>query len=362
MKSHYIIPIFVPHKGCPHDCVFCNQKHITGQEGQDIDGSFVESEIGKYLRTIPKGDRFVEVSFYGGSFTGIPMELQTNLLKPAKRALDRGDIDAIRLSTRPDCIDDDILANLKAYGVSIIELGVQSMDKVVLLRSARGHSVEDVYRACNLIKDYGFTLGLQMMVGLPGDSPQKDIATAMEFVKIHPQMVRIYPALVIKDTYMEVMYKKGLYTPDTLEESVETCSKLYLIFEYYGIKIIRIGLQATENISPGKDLVAGPFHPAFRELVESKIFNDMIKYMYENQMDKDVEVRVNPGSVSKVYCDKKRYFLKMAESIGQGKVIVKADELIPRDSIEMINSEISQIMSIKDYFLIELSEGIFNQL
>ncbi|KPU43941.1 oxygen-independent coproporphyrinogen-III oxidase-like protein YqeR [Oxobacter pfennigii] len=351
MKKHYIIPIFVPHKGCTHDCVFCNQKRITGQIG-NVDNTFVEEEIKKYLNTIPRLDNYIEVSFFGGSFTGLPINEQIELLKPAKAALDNSFIDAIRLSTRPDYINEEILKILKEYGVSIIELGVQSLDNDVLQLSNRGHSREDVYKSSALIKEWGFRLGLQMMIGLPGDSEKKDIQTAKEFVKINPEMVRIYPALVIKDTYMEDMYKEGIYTPLTLSEAVNISGKLYLIFEKADINIIRIGLQPTENITEGRDLVAGPFHPSFRELVESKLLNDMIRYMASNNAIKSFEIEVNEKMLSKVYAAKKLYFMNTVKALGMKEIKVKVKEDIPIGTIRLKSEEISQILSIKDYSLI----------
>lgn len=352
MNRHYIIPIFVPHRGCPHDCVFCNQKHITGQTTEIVNALFVEMEIEKYLKTIPDKGRYLEVSFFGGSFTGLPLEEQKELLYPAKKALDSGKIDAIRLSTRPDYIDDDILNLLKAYSVSIIELGVQSMDDLVLEESNRGHTKEDVYKSSRMIKSYGFTLGLQMMVGLPGDREDKDLYTADEFIKIKPLMVRIYPALVIKDTYMEHMYKKGTYIPLSLEESIEICAKLYLKFEKESINIIRIGLQPTANIRPGRDLIAGPFHPAYRELVESKILNDMLVVL-AHKCDGKIEVlAVNEKTVSKLYSDKKRYFKEALQRLGLTSLKVISEKSIPLNTIMVHCGEKSLTMSIKDYSLI----------
>lgn len=350
MIRHYIIPIFVPHKGCPHNCVFCNQRHITGQI-KEVDSSFVSSEITKYLKTIRENDRFVEVSFFGGSFTGLPINEQTELLKPAKKALDEGKIDAIRLSTRPDYIDKEILDNLKDYGVSIIELGVQSMDETVLRMSNRGHGVEDVYKSSCLIKEYGFTLGLQMMVGLPGDNEEKDIYTANEFVKIGPEMVRIYPALVVKDTYMEKMYNDGRYTPLSLEKTVDILSRLYLIFGRAGINIIRIGLQPTENIQPGRDVVAGPFHPAIRELVESKLLNKIVAKIYGMVHEGNITIHINPRSISKLYSNRKRYFNEMMKNIYPGNVEVVQDDSVPLDGIKVRSKKNSLFMSIKDYSL-----------
>jgi Histone acetyltransferase len=351
MTRHYIIPIFVPHKGCPHDCVFCNQKHITGHS-EEIDSTFVENEIDKYLKTFKNPDRYVEVSFFGGSFTGLPINEQVELLKPAKKALNCGKVNSIRLSTRPDYINRSILDNLKEYGVSVIELGVQSMDEEVLSLSNRGHSSEDVYKSSELIKEYGFTLGLQMMVGLPGDNEQKDIFTAKEFVRIGPDMVRIYPALVVKDTYMEIMYNKGSYRPLDVDEAVDICSRLYLIFERHDIKIIRIGLQPTENMQAGRDVIAGPFHPAFRELVESKILNDMIGYMCRNYNIDMPTVYINPMSVSKLYSNSKKYFNALiGRNFTKGIKIIQ-DINLPLNSIKVMDDKNSLFMSIKDYSLI----------
>jgi histone acetyltransferase (RNA polymerase elongator complex component) len=341
----------VPHKGCPHDCVFCNQKRITGQI-EDIDSHFVEHEIEKYLSTIPDSAEFVEVSFFGGSFTGLPVNEMISLLAPAKQAFDEGKIDAIRLSTRPDYIDEFILGILKKYSVSIIELGVQSMDDEVLFLSNRGHTVQDVYRSSKLIKENGFVLGLQMMVGLPGDHEESDIRTAEEFAAIGPDMARIYPALIIKDTYMEHMYKTNQYQPLSVDEAVDICSKVYLKLIRADIDIIRVGLQATENIRPGRDVVSGPYHPAFRELVESKIFNDMISLMYEKLKHQSAVIHINGRSLSKLYADKKKYFSNTLEKIGMDNLKVVVDNAICTDSIMLNDEENSLNMSIKDYSFI----------
>jgi len=206
-KKMYIIPLFIPHLGCPFKCVFCNQNSITGQQ-QEITEEYVRQTIETHLKTLPSNAE-IEVSFFGGSFTGIPQDKQNLYLGIAKEYLDKGKIDAIRLSTRPDYIDTEILQNLKRYKVSIIELGVQSMDEEVLLKSRRGHTSEDVVKAVNLIRQYDFKLGLQIMIGLPGDNLEKSLNTAYKIVELKPDFVRIYPALVIKNTYLERMYARG---------------------------------------------------------------------------------------------------------------------------------------------------------
>jgi histone acetyltransferase (RNA polymerase elongator complex component) len=306
----------------------------------------------KYLSTIPEYSRYVEISFFGGSFTGLPVNEQISLLAPAQDLLQKGRIDAIRLSTRPDYIDRSILDTLREYGVSIIELGVQSMDEEVLSMSNRGHSVQDVYWSSYLIKDYGFTLGLQMMVGLPGDTEDKDVMTANEFIRIAPDMVRIYPALVIKDTYMEYLYKSGEFVPLSVDDAVQICSKLYLLFEKTKINIIRIGLQPTENMTWGKDIVSGPFHPSFRELVESKLLNDMVMYLYNKQVSEEIKIIINEKSLSKLYADKKKYFRSMLSKLDIKNIEVITDSTVPNNSIVLKTDETSQIMSINDYSLI----------
>lgn len=205
-KNYYIIPIFVPHEGCPHDCVFCNQDKITASEAAKVDGSFVRSTVDEYLKTINRENATVEISFFGGTFTAIPLKKQRELLGVAKEYKDGGYINKIRMSTRPDYIDDEILKHLQCFDVDIIELGVQSLDEEVLFKSGRGHSVADVVNASKLIKEYGFTLGHQIMLGLPGDTFEKDIETAKESINMEPEICRIYPSLVIKDTPMEKMY------------------------------------------------------------------------------------------------------------------------------------------------------------
>lgn len=300
-KKHFIIPIFVPHYGCPHDCAFCNQRRITGLS-TDVTPEYVEKIIEEYLPTFPAGEITVELAFYGGSFTGIDKEIQRKLLSVPLKYKREGKIDKIRLSTRPDYIDDDILNLLKQGGVDIIELGVQSLDDAVLKKNGRGHNSQQVYMASKLIKEYQFELGLQMMLGLIGDTREKMIYTAKEFIKLKPYCVRIYPTLVIKDTHLERLYKSGNFSPLTLEEAVDISAYLLMLFEYHDINVIRIGLQPTENINYGKDVVAGPFHPSFRQLVESHIYRiileDFLNAIKAEIEDRMISIYINNRDVS----------------------------------------------------------------
>ena len=331
-KKHYIIPIFVPHKGCPHDCIFCNQKRITGTEGENVDAGIVEKTINEYLQTINSESAFIEVSFFGGSFTAIPMDYQNELMGPAQNALQEGKINAIRLSTRPDYINEAILDNLKNHGASIIELGVQSLDEKVLGASGRGHSAEDVYKASRLIKEKGFVLGHQLMLGLPLDSQEKDIDSAKKSISMKPDICRIYPTLVVKNTPMEDLYYKGKYKPYSLDEAVEIGKKVYSLYYASGIPVIRVGLQPTDNININGDIVAGPFHPSIRELVEGSLLNDMV-YEVLSERDGDWELHINPRYISRLYADKKRYFKKLVEKLYKNKIRVICDKTVPLEEI-----------------------------
>lgn len=305
----YNIPIFVPHKGCPFDCVFCNQKRITGSL-TEVTPDDVTRTIEKYLSTIPANDRNIEVAFFGGSFTGIPVNEQIALMSRVTPYIEKGIINGIRVSTRPDYINRDILDTLKSYSVKTIELGVQSMVESVLKKSNRGHSADDVKNAAALIREYGFTLGLQMMTGLPGDTDELSVITANEIIALKPDIVRIYPTLTIKDTFLEKMYHRGEYIPETLDDAVSLCKKLLLMFEENNINVIRIGLQPTDEINSDASVVAGPFHPSFRELVESSIYFDIIL----NKSDgKDGIIYVNPCEVSKAVGNNRANITKLKE-------------------------------------------------
>lgn len=284
MSKHYIIPIFVPHFGCPHDCVFCNQKKITGLS-TDITSVEVGNIIEEHLKSFKK-DSFIEVAFYGGSFTAIDIDIQSQLLEVPYSYKLGGKIDEIRISTRPDAIDIKILNNLKKFGVDTIELGCQSLVDEVLILSDRGHTSEDIYKASKLIRQQGFNLGLQMMLGLPGDTPERALYTAGEFIAINPDCVRIYPTLVIKETYLEKLYINHEYIPLKLDESVDLTTIILMMFYLENINVIRVGLQPTENIQLGRDVIAGPFHPAYRQLVEANIYKLIIeRYISERHID-----------------------------------------------------------------------------
>ncbi len=289
-KRIYRIPIFVPHKGCPHDCVFCNQKKITGYTQQCTPQSvakIADEYLESIYKTCKREDAYIEIAYFGGSFTGIELELQKQYMQAANEYLSQGKIDGIRCSTRPDYINDDILSMLKSYGITTIELGVQTTDDECLMLSNRGHTFADVVNACALIKRYGINLGLQMMTGLPGDTEQKSLKTADDIIALGPQCVRIYPTLVLEGTYLYTMYKNGNYKPFSLDETVDLCAQLINKFKHNNIEIIRIGLQTTDEINI--NTVIGPYHPALAELCYGRIERNRIeKYVVDNNLKNTV--------------------------------------------------------------------------
>ena len=331
MKKKYIIPIFVPHLGCPNDCVFCNQKSITGKSNQ-VTRDDVNKIVDEHLEYIKDKDN-VEIAFFGGSFTAIEEEKQIELLKAANKYVKLGKVGSIRISTRPDYININILKTLKKYKVKTIELGVQSANDYILKKAGRGHTFEDVKKASRLIRLFGFNLGHQMMVGLPESTVVDEINTAKQLIKLKPKIVRIYPVLVIKGTKLEKEFKEEKYKPLTVVQAVEICKDLVKIFTKKKIEVIRIGLQTTEEISnpddEKSDVVGGPYHPAFRQLVESSIWNDVIveKIKKMNTKVKEVVITVNPADVNNVVGQKKENIINLKE-VYDVDLIVKADEKI----------------------------------
>ena len=339
MKKQYIIPIFVPHLGCPNECTFCNQRKISGQT-TNVSENDVRDTIEYYLNNFKEKNSYKEVAFFGGSFTGIDEEVQNKLLETAYEYIKEKKIDGIRISTRPDYIDKKTLKRLKKYKVKTIELGVQSTNDYILQKSKRGHTYKDVIRASKLIRWYGFTLGHQMMVGLPDSTELDEINTAKDLIKLKPKMVRIYPVLVIKGTELEEEYKKGEYEPLELNQAIERCKELCYLFGEKKINVIRIGLQNTESIcspkNPSSEVVAGPYHETFRQLVESSIYYDTIvdKIKKFNTKVKEVEIIVNPQNVNNVVGYKKENILKLKE-IYNVDIIVKQDIKYPIEKMDI---------------------------
>ncbi len=292
---HYTIPIFIPGIACTFKCIFCDQEKITGKEKIPSPGSIRET-VDLHLSTIPKENTVVEIGFFGGTFTGLPLQIQEQLLKTVRPYIDSGRVRGIRLSTRPDFISDEVLDILGKNKVSTIELGAQSMNDDVLLLSGRGHTADDTQKAAKMIKDRGFSLGLQMMVGLPGDSPGIALDTALKFIAMNADNTRIYPVLVIRGTYLETLFHEGKYKPLTLEEAIHWTKPLIRLFEEHKVPVIRVGLHPSEGLLNQTHLVAGPFHPSFRELVMSEIWYDRLSKLLRNEeKKKTIIISVNPS-------------------------------------------------------------------
>lgn len=308
MLKHYTIPIFIPELACPHQCVFCDQRKISGQI--DIPTiPEIKKKIQTYLKTIPVKRNRVEIGFFGGSFTGIPIEQQIEYLEAAASFVKGSRVYGIRISTRPDYIDENILKILKKYKVKTIELGAQSMDDEVLAKSGRGHNVECIEKSSKMILDAGFELGLQMMIGLPLDTRERALNTAQRIVELGATNTRIYPTLVIKGTQLEKLYLEGKYFPMRMTEAILWAKDLYLFFEKTSVQVIRIGLHPSEELDSEHSLVAGPYHPSFKELVLTEIWKE---HLFEN-----IEFKPNKSIIIYVPFEQLNY------AIGHGSENVK---------------------------------------
>ena len=344
MKSEARAAVFVPHLGCPNDCVFCNQRAIAGVTVP----ATPEDVHTAAERVRSAGARNAEIAFFGGSFTAIERGYMRSLLEAASDELEKGGFSGIRLSTRPDCVDDKVLDELKAAGVTIIELGAQSMRDAVLEKSGRGHTAEDTRRASALIKAHGIRLGLQMMTGLPGDDDDGALYTANELVKLAPECVRIYPTVVLKNTALACMYERGEYVPQTVDEAVTLCARLVRVFDAAGVKVIRLGLQRTESCE--SDIIAGAWHPAFGELVYGELkYEDMRRYFEDDPPEKGAVYAVSCGSENvSVYVGQKRGNLLRLESEFGIKLKTDTSGAFPEGAITKLQTKGTPLARAED--------------
>lgn len=358
---HYNIPIFIPHLGCPYDCIYCDQKKISAQINAPDDQEILHI-IEQHLTTIDRPAE-IEAAFFGGSFTAIRPDLQENYLRLVQPYIKQGLIQGIRISTRPDCIDLQALELLHRYGVTTIELGVQSLDNEVLRRSGRIYTAEVVERSSALIKSNGFQLGIQLMVGLPGDSDDRDLATVRRTIAIAPQMVRIYPTLVLSGTKLEQMLLDGEYQARTLEETVPVCRDMLLQFAKAGIPVIRLGLYPGEELRKEGIVVAGPFHPSFGELVEQAVFKEQAMLairLYQQRFahGEKITLRVNERDLSKLLGKKRSNLISIQHALGLQGVNVLTCRQEERDWIGIGNDPAgaNHFVLTRSAFLDALSE------
>lgn len=318
-----IVPFFIAHQGCPHQCVFCDQEKITGTAAALPAVDDIRRRVSDWL--VSSGAATVEVAFYGGTFTALSQGAQLALLAPLQPLLASGSVSAVRVSTRPDCITVDNVALLKQYGVTLVELGVQSMDDGVLAAAGRGHDAAATVKASAILKRAGMQVGAQLMPGLPGAGKGEALASLRSVISLKPDVLRIYPAVVLEGTGLAKMYECGSFKPLSLEEAVQICKVMLHEADLAGVPVIRVGLQPTEDIAEGAELLAGPFHPAFRQLVESERWHDLLQRLvavFGN--DAALNVYVAPARIADVV-GQKRVNISRLRNSGRVVAAVSAD-------------------------------------
>lgn len=331
---HINVALFVPHNGCPNQCSFCNQRAISGHRNQ-VEPSDVDKAVQIALENPEsKGG---EIAFFGGSFTAIERETMVSLLSAAYRYVENGSFKGIRISTRPDAVDEEICEILKTYGVTAVELGAQSLDDRVLMLNKRGHTADDIAKATKLLQKNGFETGLQMMTGLYGSTDEDSIETARKIIRLNPDTVRIYPTVVLENTELCELYRKGEYHPQGVEEAAELCAELLQMFEEAGIKVIRTGLHSGGDVEG--EFVAGAYHPAFKEICESKIYlRKVTELIRENKIPEGkIEIRVSPKAVSQMTGQKKANIEALKKLGYEAKIT--ADESIEKYKVYILRNE-----------------------
>lgn len=334
MKRPLVIPIFIPHLGCPHDCLFCNQQKISGSRRDNAQYPEIGKTIEEWLQH--KGERdSVQVAFYGGSFTCIDRPLQEKMLEAVQPYIKRGEVDSIRCSTRPDCIDEASCQLLKRYGVTTVELGVQSFDDRVLQKARRGHSGLDAEKAFVLLQGSGLEVGVQLMPGLPGDTTGTFVKTIQKTVELGPAMVRLYPCVVVEQSALENLYHGGGFVPLSLKKSIAVCSYTCKKLQRAGIEVIRMGLQPSDSLATS--VVAGPYHPAFGELVQSRIWLQRLRAsLVRLREGEKLEIHVSHRDMSAIVGQKKNNVLRLEELGYKDRFSFIANKNMERGSVKYV--------------------------
>ncbi len=332
-----IIPVFIPHAGCPHQCAFCNQTTITGTEPSIPTPRDIDQLIHRFLEYGRAHRSTVQLAFYGGNFLGLPKAQIISLLEHAARSVASGTIGGIRFSTRPDTIALEQLSIIDDYPVQTVELGVQSMDDRVLTLSRRGHSAKDTVNAVALLKNRDYEIGLQMMVGLPGEDEDSCLSSGQIIAGLSPDFLRIYPTVVLKGSLLERWYRKGAYEPLPLEEAIRRATKLYKIFEDKNIPVIRIGLQSSNGLEKKDSILAGPYHPSFGELVYSEVFYERASTLIQAFKPTlgTICLKVHPKSVSKLKGQKNNNINKLKEVYQLRSIQVISDSSLSINEIDI---------------------------
>jgi histone acetyltransferase (RNA polymerase elongator complex component) len=335
-QKPFIIPIFLPHAGCPHRCVFCNQSAITGVEPKRPAMS-ISDQVERFLKYKAGRRSFVQIAFFGGNFLGIEADEIKCLLAEATGFVQAGRVDSLRFSTRPDTVDTHRLNMIKKFPVATIELGVQSMDDRVLSETKRGHNAADTEKAVQCLRELNYEIGIQMMVGLPGDTPARLRASARRVARLKPDFIRIYPTVVLSGSPLAAWYKNGRYAPLSLKEAVTEVRDIYRVFKNENIRVIRMGLQATEDFEKDSTILAGPYHAAFGHLVYSEIFLDMAvaALKSERTIGDAVVFHVHPHSISKMRGLRNRNINALKEKFKLTSVEVIPDAALGPEEIQV---------------------------
>jgi histone acetyltransferase (RNA polymerase elongator complex component) len=330
----FIIPIFLPHAGCPHRCVFCDQSSITGVRSMQPQKDVCD-QIEAFLRFKTARRRRIQIAFFGGNFLGMPADKIKRLLAEAAEYVRTGRVNSIRFSTRPDTIDRRRLDLIKNFPVKTIELGVQSMDERVLSTTKRGHSALCTEKAIGRLKELNYEIGVQLMVGLPGDTPERSIASAQRIARLKPDFIRLYPTVVLAGSPLAAWYRKGDYVPLSMETAVSQAKNMYLLFKNENIRVIRMGLQASVDLENGSTILAGPYHPAFGHQVYSEVFLDktIAALESENSIEDPLALRVHPRSISKMKGLKNKNIHILKEKFKLKSIEVVADASLGEETL-----------------------------
>jgi histone acetyltransferase (RNA polymerase elongator complex component) len=336
-KTPFIVPVFIPHGGCPHTCAFCDQTAITGARFKGPNTSEARRAIQTFLKYRRSPDRYTEIAFFGGNFLGLAPSHIKEYLDMAAGYVIRDEVQGIRFSTRPDTITPEALNTVAPFPISTVELGAQSMDDIVLARSQRGHRARDTQLAVERLRTQGYEVGLQMMLGLPGDTRESVMFTGRQLVALAPAFVRIYPTVVLKNSPLAAWYLQGRYIPLSLELAVSWTKALYKMFTERGIAVIRMGLPASSELNPGSAMLAGPHHPAFGHLVKAALFYDRAVKLIETRPHSGHEIsfRLHPRRISQFRGLANANIAKLQRKFGVQTVRVIPDESVAWDGLTL---------------------------
>lgn len=329
-----VIPIFIPHQGCPHDCLFCNQRKISGEEDVTTASVDVVQIIDEWLSR-SSSRKTVQVAFFGGSFTCLSKDKQNHYLQQVQPYIQSGKVQTIRLSTRPDCIDKEVCETLVQNNVGVVEIGVQSFNDKVLQSSLRGHNVNQCVSAFRQLKQAGVAVGIQLMVGLPGETSASFIKGVKQLIDLRPNFVRLYPVLVVDDSGLANLFRKKQYQPLSLGKAVIFTARAYELLTAEGIDVVRMGLQPSESLE--KSILAGPYHPAFGELVRSRLWLKKLRAQCGRlEQSEKLVVHISHRDVSALV-GMKRENIKRLETLGySGRIQIVAEKNLPKGTVQYV--------------------------